>query len=243
MERDVARKLAEVEYRRLIETLERLEPREWERHTDCSGWDVRAMAGHLLGMMELAASPEENQRQQKAAFETAEREGAYRIDALTALQVTEHADLAPSEVVARMHATVPGAIAGRFGIPDEARQAPYATGAPLNETWTVGYLLEVILTRDPWMHRVDICAATGRPMVLTPDHDAVIVADVVEEWARRHGQPFSLELTGVPGGNFESGEAGDVLSLDAVEFCRILSGRPAASEMAAKGLLGQAVPF
>jgi hypothetical protein len=56
----------------------------------------------------------------------------------------------------------------------------------------MGYLLDTILTRDPWMHRVDIARATGRDMVLTADHDGRIVADVVAEWARRHGQPFTL---------------------------------------------------
>ena len=70
------------------------------------------------------------------------------------------------------------------------------------ETWRMGYLLDVILTRDPWMHRVDIARATGREMVLTPEHDGRIIADVVAEWARRHGQPFTLTLTGPAGGEF-----------------------------------------
>ncbi len=65
----------------------------------------------------------------------------------------------------------------------------------------MGYLLDVILTRDPWMHRVDIARATGRDLVLTPEHDGRIVADVVAEWARRHGQPFTLTLTGPAGGD------------------------------------------
>ncbi|GAB3826320.1 hypothetical protein GCM10027610_007720 [Dactylosporangium cerinum] len=29
------------------------------------------------------------------------------------------------------------------------------------ERWTFAYLMDVILTRDPFMHRLDICAATG----------------------------------------------------------------------------------
>ncbi|MDQ1423696.1 MAG: hypothetical protein QOD72_1194, partial [Acidimicrobiaceae bacterium] len=35
------------------------------------------------------------------------------------------------------------------------------------EIWRMGYLLDVILTRDPWMHRVDVVHATGREMELT----------------------------------------------------------------------------
>lgn len=103
----------------------------------------------------------------------------------------------------------------------------------------MGYLLHVILTRDPWMHRVDIARATGRELVLTPDHDGRIIADVVAEWARRHGQPFKLTLTGPAGGAFLSGDgAGERIAIDAVEFCRMLSGRAQG-----RGLLSQAVPF
>ena len=36
---------------------------EWQRPTDCPGWTVRDMLGHLLGMMKLQADPEERGRQ------------------------------------------------------------------------------------------------------------------------------------------------------------------------------------
>ena len=80
--------------------------------------------------------------------------------------------------------------------------------------------------------------ATGRDVDLTPQHDGRIVADVVAEWARRHGQPFTLTLTGPAGGTFQAGQDGPELTLDAVEFCRILSGRASGD-----GLLSTAVPF
>jgi hypothetical protein len=102
----------------------------------------------------------------------------------------------------------------------------------------MGYLLDVILTRDPWMHRVDIAHATGRDMELTPDHDGRIVADVVAEWARRHGKPFTLTLTGPAGGTYVAGDNGEQITIDAVEFCRTLSGR-----VTGAGLLTQEVPF
>ena len=31
------------------------------------------------------------------------------------------------------------------------------------ETWRMGFIFDVILTRDTWMHRVDIARAAGRP--------------------------------------------------------------------------------
>ena len=88
------------------------------------------------------------------------------------------------------------------------------------------------------MHRIDICRATGRDVVLSAGHDGRILADVVADWARRPGQPFTLTLTGPAGGLFRAGDTGPGLELDAVQFARILSGRDRAP-----GLLATAVPF
>jgi hypothetical protein len=106
------------------------------------------------------------------------------------------------------------------------------------ESWKMGYLLDTILTRDTWMHRVDIARATGRELALTAEHDGRIVADAVAEWARRHGQPFTLALSGPIGTTFHQRAGGETISLDAVELCRIFSGRDSGA-----GLLTQEVPF
>ena len=50
--------------------------------------------------------------------------------------------------------------------------------------------------RPAGQHRLDIAAATGTTPRLTAGHDGVIVADVVAEWAERHGTDFELTLTG-----------------------------------------------
>jgi hypothetical protein len=104
------------------------------------------------------------------------------------------------------------------------------------ERWTLGFLVDVILTRDPFMHRLDICAATGLDPGPTPEHEGRLVDDIAREWAQRHGQPCTLELTGPAGGTWGTG--GEVIRLDALEFCRIISGRGQAT-----GLLTTAVPF
>jgi hypothetical protein len=96
----------------------------------------------------------------------------------------------------------------------------------VEEPWTLGYLIDVILTRDPWMHRLDICTALDRMPHLTADHDGVIVADLVSEWADRHGKDFTLHLTGPAGGTWTVGTAGPRIELDAIGFCRVISKRP-----------------
>ena len=89
----------------------------------------------------------------------------------------------------------------------------------------MGYLVDTIATRDAWMHRMDISRAVDRSPELTPDHDGRLVADVVGEWAARHGRPVDLSLEGPADGEFSYGSGGPHLSYDAVEFCRLLSGR------------------
>jgi uncharacterized protein (TIGR03083 family) len=228
LDRDVAMTLAAIEYDRVAALLRDLTPEDWARPTDCDAWDVRAMAGHVVGMTRMAGSLRESLRQDRAAG----RRGGDRLEALTAVQVEEHAHLTTRELVDLLTSKAPGTARGRRRMPWLVRQLPLpgvqrVGGA--QERWTIGYLNDVILTRDPWMHRMDICRATGREPLLTADHDGVLVADVVREWADRHDQAFRLELTGPAGGTFGRGEESEAvpLSIDAVDFCRVLSGRPA----------------
>jgi uncharacterized protein (TIGR03083 family) len=238
LEHDEAMAVADVAYLRLLDTVEGLHPQDWARPTDCVGWDVKAVLAHLLGMLKLLADPAEFGRQASIAGERAAATGAMRIDALTALQVEEHAHLTPQELAAALRRAAPAALAARRATTAEERAAVYTPGPPFDGDWTRGYLLDIIHTRDPWLHRVDIARATSRDVALTPDHDGRIVADVVADWARRHGQPFTLVLDGPAGGTFVAAGGGERYELDAVEFCRILSGRTEGAR-----LLAMEVPF
>ncbi len=235
---DEAMRLAEAEYDRLLTVIDDLREDDWSRHTDCTDWNVRALLGHVLGMLELQSDADERMRQIKTATEIAAQTGRLRLDAMTALQVSEHANLAQEKLRRALHDTVPRGLAARTATTAEQRAATYVPGLPGEAAWTFGYLFDVIHTRDPWIHRIDISRAIGREVVLSSEHDGRIVADVVADWARRHGQPFSLILTGLAGGSFTAGDGGAELEVDAVEFCRILSGRERGT-----GLLATRVPF
>jgi uncharacterized protein (TIGR03083 family) len=241
MDRDVAMQLAETEYERFLDLLRSLSPEDWSKATECPPWDVRAMAGHTTGMALMATGLKETLRQSVVS----KRRGGVPLDALTSLQVEEHAHLTTGELLDRFAAIGPRAARGRRRSPGLVRRMklpdPQDVGGTI-ERWTNGYLIDTILTRDPWMHRMDICRATDRPPVLTPDHDGRLVADVVEEWAQRHGRPYQLHLTGPAGGSFSRGDGGPDLTLDAVDFCRVLSGRTA-THPATHDLLAVAVPF
>jgi len=237
MSRDTAMRLAGTEYQRFLDLLRALGPGDWARPTECRGWDVRAMASHALGMVELAASIREQRRQMKLA----RSRGGVFIDALTGLQVDERQQMTPEQIIARFAARAPKAASGRRRTPGFIRRRTMSERQPvdgIDETWTIGFLVDIILTRDPWMHRGDICRATGADHVLTAEHDGVLVADVAAEWTARHGQPCTLHLTGPAGGSWKTGDGGPLIETDAIEFCRVISGRGHAD-----GLLAVQVPF
>ncbi len=238
LEHDEAIDLATAEYDRLLELVDRLGDEDWGRPTDCTGWDVRDVLGHILGMLEAQADPQERARQVDAAAAAVAQTGGLRLDALTALQVREHAALTAAHLRDALHQAAPRGLAARRALPQAVRDSPYDPQLPGETGWTVGYLFDVIHTRDPWIHRVDISRAIGQRVELTPGHDGRIVADVVADWARRHGRPFTLVLTGAAGGRFAAAGGGDEIELDAVEFCRVLSGRAPGA-----GLLSTRVVF
>src|SRR5215472_4249676 len=241
--RPVAMRLAATEYGRCAEMFGSLRPAQWAMATDCPAWNVRQMAAHMLGMAEMAASIRENVRQQRKAARVAGSGGVY-IDALTQLQVDERADWTPEQLTARYAARGPKATAGRRRAPAFLRRRTVPQLQEVNgvrEPWTFGYLIDVILTRDPWMHRLDIAAATGTPPRLTAGHDGVIVADVVAEWAGRHGKDFELTLTGPAGGAWKAGTGGPGWTLEAIDFCRATSRRPASVTLGE--LMNTEVPY
>ena len=229
-----ARAIAETEYRRFADVLAALAPADWLRPTDCPAWDVRLLVAHVLGATEANASPPEMLRQLRRG----RRGRAIEVDPVSETQVRERRDLDPPVLRRRFDHAVPAAVAWRARWSRFAGGVPMRVGAPVHETWPVHYLMDVIYTRDVWMHRVDISRAVGRAPHLTAEHDGRVVADVVTDWARRHRQPFALTLDGPAGGRFKAGIEGSHVASDAVEFCRTLSGRATG-----QGLLSTPVPF
>jgi len=247
IDHDLAMRFAATEYERGGEILAQLDAGQWSAPTVNTGWDVRATAGHMVGMMEMTSGLFPLIRQQVTAQRAARRTGApVSIDELTALQVRLNAGLTVDQLIDRYRTLAPKAVRGRRRVPAAIRRRTLPERQIVNgqpERWTLGYLLDVILTRDPFMHRLDIHAATGLPPRITAEHDGRIVDGVVREWAERHGKPYTLELTGPAGGHWSSGD-GEPIRLDALDFCRIVSGRPAAAtKVEAAGLLTTAVPF
>jgi len=238
-----AMELQAAELAATLDLLRTLDDREWATKVPaCPAWDVRQMYLHVLGACEGAAM-REMMHQMTAAMRRRRKEGGPLEASLSAVQVADRADLTPAELVARLERVAPRVVRQRRRMPGVMRSlVRMKVDGPVEERWRLGYLVDTIYLRDLWMHRIDACQALGRQPVLTPDHDGRIVADVVGEWARRHGQRFTLELTGPAGGRFVAGDGGETLVLDAIDFCRLLSGR-SVGEAPTHPLLATIVPF
>ena len=233
---DEAWKVAAAEYGRILDLLRTLGDGDWTRPTDCTAWDVRGMLGHLVGAAEGWASPMELIHQYWTGARLLRRgavDGHLPVDGANAVQVRERAGATTADLIARYERATPGAVRWR-------RRLHRLPGSMQDDggRFTMRELFEVILTRDTWMHRVDITRATGREMVLTSGHDGRIVGDCVLDWAKKHGRSFSLVLGGPAGGRFDAGTGGPQIEIDAVEFVRALSGRGVREE-----ILGTRVVF
>ncbi|MHA7261780.1 maleylpyruvate isomerase family mycothiol-dependent enzyme [Arthrobacter sp. TMN-37] len=227
-----AMRLAAEENRRFLELLRQLGAGDWGKETDCTRWTVRDVAVHVTASAEAQASPREFLRQVRRGRRlTARIGGRHWVDGVNEAQLEARSGLAPDDIPARWERASGAALKARRRLPAAVgalRVLPLGSMDGVDFGWQpLRYLFDIGFTRDVWMHRIDICRATGRSLNPTRDHDGRIVEDIIAEWSTLHADPFHLALTGPAGGRFvRDGGAGSApLELDALDCCRILSGR------------------
>ncbi len=241
-----AMSLQAVELQRTIEMLNSFDEAQWTSQTDCPDWDVRRMYLHVLGACEGAASMVEGARQMVKARRYQRANGGPLEAGLSAVQVRAREAITAPALLDRLREISPRTVRKRTSLPGVLRRSVrIKVDGPIVEKWSLGYLVDTIYLRDLWMHRIDASRAAGVELALRADHDGLIVDDIVAEWARRHGSPMSLILSGVAGGTYvatPNGVADPVAAeeFDAIEFCRILAGR---SQRPSSGLMATIVPF
>ena len=128
LDRATVKQLMATEYQRVVEQLQSLSADEWQADTCNTGWDVRALAAHMLGMVAMAASVPEQLRQMRAA----KKRGGEFIDALTALQVEKYDGWAPEQIVAEYARLAPKAVKGRSRMPGLLRGRAMPDPQPIN---------------------------------------------------------------------------------------------------------------
>jgi uncharacterized protein (TIGR03083 family) len=221
--------LAAVELDRLLAMIDEISDESWENPTDCSLWNVRQMVAHLAGACAGHTSLAEFKRQYISNPLNSEFESP--IDAVNNLQVADRLDRTIEEIIEELREEGPKAIRVRQRIPWFIRNVWLPLG-PLGLA-PIGYLTDTIYTRDWWMHRADLCHATGQHMHLTPEHDGRIIALVLRDLARKRARnretdTIDLILTDDIELIYRFGSksrADATIRINLIEFNRLASGR------------------
>lgn len=223
---DEAYGLLTVAFQRLLDLLDGLAPEDWSKPTACTAWDVRQMVAHQAGGYASGTGYGEMIRQ----YLTPPRKGELPEDAINRRQVGERADATPAELMAELRQVGPVAMQKwAYGF---RTIKPIAVPHPVGGRLSVRHLAWVIHSRDTWMHRLDICRATGRPFEQTAEHDGriagLVMRDVgIQLSGKLGGRGLLFDLSGLAGGRYQlgEGEAAATLPMDVLDFNIWASGR------------------
>ena len=224
--------MARLELERFLALVTSLSEDEWEKPTACPLWNVRQILAHVTGAAASYARWSEFKRQNSLKVQRPYRaSGLSFLESLNQIQVDDRACATPAALIDELQTVGPRAFATRARLPVLLR----ALRVPLPALGIVpiGYLTDLIYTRDMWMHRLDLCRATQREMVLTPEHDGRIVSLVMRDLAKKLAATLRktsmvYQLSGRGGGTWQLGAKvppAATLQLDVVDFNLLASGR------------------
>lgn len=187
----------------LLETLTDLSPEEWDRPTECQPWKVRDVVAHLVAWDAATISPREFVRQTWHGYRRRKEFNGNPLDAQNQFQVDERAAHSPTKLLDDLRAITPKFHKVKRRFATVGRALPFKQN--FSGTWvTLNYAVTTIISRDHFMHHVDICKATGRPF--EPNAAEFRIAhDAIREWAERANADATLELSGPAGGTFVRG--------------------------------------
>lgn len=224
--------MATLELERFLALVTSLSEDEWEKPTACTRWNVRQILAHVTGAAASYARWSEFKRQNSLRAQRPYRaSGLSYLDSLNQIQINDRASATPAALIDELQTVGPRAIATRARLPVLLR----ALRLPLPALGIVpiGYLTDLIYTRDMWMHRLDLCRATQREMVMTPEHDGRIVSLVMRDVAKKLAATLRTtsivyHLSGSFGGTWQLGAKmppATTIHLDVLDFNLLASGR------------------
>lgn len=219
--------LAREEWKRLLAFLDALDAGDWSKPTMCTEWTVRDMVAHQAGAYAAYASFQEFRRQ----YLNPPPKNRLPEDFINEIQIADRRHKTNAELISEIREKGPRTITNRRRIPFFLRAVsiPRPGGATLN----MGYMLDIIYSRDTWMHRIDLARATNREMKLTREHDGrmveLVMRDVNAVLAPKLGSDsVVIALTGIAGGVWRIGNSATpraTLEMDTLDFNIYASGR------------------
>jgi uncharacterized protein (TIGR03083 family) len=225
--------MAREELRHFMALIENLVPGDLTQPTDCTMWNVKDVVAHQASHMLMLTSFREffNQFNPLNNLEYI-RLGMNILDAANQRQVDKRSSWTMAQLIAEIRDNTEVSLIGRTKFPFLIRLMPIVTPG-YEQKVSFGELIDNIFTRDMWMHRLDICQATGREMVQAADHDiritALVMRDLDAHLSRKlGGRSVIYRLTGQAGGEWTVGGSGSgntMIVLDTFDFHRLASGR------------------
>ncbi|WP_433008072.1 maleylpyruvate isomerase family mycothiol-dependent enzyme [Kribbella sp. CA-294648] len=227
-DRATARRHRDAEIAAWQDLLDTIDGTEWKRRTVCTEWDVADIVGHLCGQAEDVNKPWSfplRDRRARRAYPTISL-----IDAHMLVQADDHRGTPPDVLRQRFGKLWGKATRTISRNPALIRNLQVKIdGIPGFEKISLGFIQDILLTRDLWMHRNDVCQALGREFDAGP-YAVELIAQVMrdlEDGPFWQGTPVTLTLTGQGGGTYRLGRGEPIatVSTDAVGYMRTLSGR------------------
>jgi uncharacterized protein (TIGR03083 family) len=193
---DVARGVLD-EYESFAALVESLDAKAWETPTRCTGFQVRDVAGHVIGLAEdvVKGVPGSRNAEEEAA--------SVRGDT-------------PAQAAARLRAVIESLRPLLDALDDDMWNGP--SGVP-DLTFGRGVLT---LWYDAFVHADDIRAALGRPSESGPGL-AASVEYLAGELTTRDWGPATLALSGLPRHDVSGG--GGEITGDPMQFVLVATGR------------------
>lgn len=223
---DEAHRLLQTALDRFLVLMESLNPQDWDKPTACAEWSVRDILAHQAGGYASGTSYKEILRQASHL----PKRGQLIEDAINAFQLKERAGKSPSELINELKQV--GPIAAKKWAYQFQLAKLISIPHPIAGSLSFRYLMWIIHSRDTWMHRLDICRATGKTFEQTRDHDGriaeLVMLDVANLLKKKYDGPALIfDLTGIAGGTWKigNGEAAATIRMDMLEFNIFASGR------------------
>lgn len=227
-DRATTRKHRDAEIQAWRDLMRELDEADWHRRTVCTEWDVADIVGHLIGQAEDVNRPWSFPLRDRKAKRVYPDVGL--LDAHMLVQADEHRGTPVAELqqkfdklwgkATRTISRNPGLI---------RRMQVKVEGVPGFDKLSLGYIQDILLARDLWMHRDDVCQALGRSFDAGPYAEALIAQVMldVQDGPFWKGLPVELVLTGPGGGTYRLGDGTPIAGVrtDAVGYMRTLSGR------------------